>query len=92
MSMPNATINDEVKQAVADAFERAIAAMRGSGAFSPRVKLLRVEQVEQATGIARSTIYKLVHDKQFPEPVKIGGGTFWRESSLIAFLDRQEGK
>ncbi len=36
------------------------------------VTIMRRPQVEAATGLARSTIYKWVKDGQFPAPVKIG--------------------
>jgi prophage regulatory protein len=33
--------------------------------------LLRIKQVQYQTGLARSTIYKLMAEGDFPQPVKI---------------------
>ena len=35
-------------------------------------KLLRRRQVEEITGMSRSSIYRLMQDGQFPRPVKVG--------------------
>ena len=38
---------------------------------SENSKLLRLQQVVQTTGLAKSTIYKLMAKKQFPKPLKL---------------------
>ena len=35
-------------------------------------RLLRRRQVEEITGMSRSSIYRLMQDGQFPRPVKVG--------------------
>ena len=35
-------------------------------------KILRLPQVEDATGESRSTIYKRISEGEFPKPVKLG--------------------
>ena len=35
------------------------------------VKLLRLPAVMEMTGLGRSTVYKLVQAKKFPEPVRV---------------------
>ena len=38
---------------------------------NPENTLIRIKQVQKQTGIARSTIYKLLALKRFPQPVKL---------------------
>lgn len=45
--------------------------------------LLRLPRVMQMTGLARSTIYKLIAAKEFPTPVRITGRSVaWRSQEL----------
>lgn len=45
--------------------------------------LLRIAAVIQATGLARSTIYKLVAEDKFPPPVQLTGrAVAWRRVDL----------
>ena len=39
---------------------------------TPRRKLIRLPEVEDLSGVGRSTIYKLKNKGQFPQSVKIG--------------------
>lgn len=44
---------------------------------------LRMPMVMRITGLGRSTIYRLVADRQFPTPVKLGRRAIaWRRSDL----------
>lgn len=83
-------LKDEVSLAAAGVVERVLAHLCGR-VYSPRIKLLDIAQVGEATGLASSTIYQLVAEGDFPAPVKIGRQNKWRESTLIAWLDRREG-
>jgi prophage regulatory protein len=52
---------------------------------------LRTKQVAQALGIGRSTLYKMVAERSFPKPQKIGPRiSFWRTSTVNAWLDQQK--
>lgn len=88
---PQSTLSEEVRQAVRETLGEVLDGMSGK-VYSPRIKLLTIEQVCEVTGLAQSTIYQLVESEDFPKPVKIGRKNFWRESSLIAYLDKKEGK
>lgn len=35
------------------------------------IRMMRMPQVVQTTGLARSTIYKLIAKREFPNPVKL---------------------
>lgn len=50
--------------------------------------LLRRPEVEQLTGLARSTIYANVQSGLFPAPIKIGKrAVAWRSSDVQAWLE-----
>ncbi len=53
-------------------------------------RLLRRAQVEERTGLARSTIYRWMRRGEFPEPVRLGRSAVrWRESTITRWLDAQ---
>jgi prophage regulatory protein len=48
---------------------------------------LRISDVQAATGLGRSTIYRLIEQKQFPAPVKVLGPrvSAWLASEIAAW-------
>ena len=51
-------------------------------------RLLRRRQVEEITGMSRSSIYRLMQDGEFPRPVRIGPSAVrWRASDITAWLE-----
>ncbi|CAM5208693.1 Phage transcriptional regulator, AlpA OS=Castellaniella defragrans (strain DSM / CCUG 39792/ 65Phen) OX=1437824 GN=BN940_07026 PE=4 SV=1 [Castellaniella denitrificans] len=47
------------------------------------MRLIRLINVIQATGLSRSTIYKYIAESQFPKPVPLGGGRVaWVEQEV----------
>ena len=51
-------------------------------------RLLRRRQVEEITGMARSSIYRLMQDGDFPSPVRVGPAAVrWRESDITSWLE-----
>jgi prophage regulatory protein len=49
-------------------------------------KILRLPQVEEATGESRSTIYKRISEGEFPKPVKLGAKSVgWVEDEIAAY-------
>ena len=51
-------------------------------------RLLRRRQVEEITGLSRSSIYRLMQDGGFPRPVKVGPAAVrWRASDITAWLE-----
>lgn len=51
-------------------------------------RLLRLEDVEARCGISRSTIYRLMREGDFPEPIKVGQRAVrWLESEITEWLD-----
>ena len=53
-------------------------------------RLLRREEVETRCGLARSTIYRLMRDGTFPEPVKVGPRAVrWPQSEIENWLSER---
>ncbi len=51
-------------------------------------RLLRRRQVEEITGMSRSTIYKMMQSGEFPRPVRIGPSAVrWRASDIAAWVE-----
>ena len=53
-----------------------------------RDRLLRRRQVEEFTGMSRSSIYRLMQNGEFPRPVKVGcAAVRWRASDITVWMD-----
>jgi prophage regulatory protein len=51
------------------------------------MRIIRLKDVIDSTGIARSTIYKLVGEGEFPKPVPLVGRTVgWVESEVQEWI------
>ena len=50
-------------------------------------RLLRLTQVEDMTGFKKSYLYREKNAGRFPEPVKIGTTSRWKESEVKAWID-----
>ena len=51
------------------------------------MKLIRLTQVMECTGLARSTVYKFMAEGQFPKPVKLGVRMVaWVESEIQEWI------
>ena len=49
-------------------------------------RILRLPQVQKATGESRSTIYKRISEGEFPKPVKLGAKSVgWVEDEIAAY-------
>ena len=56
-------------------------------AFHREPAILRRKQVEERTGLARSTIYQYINDGVFPRPVQLGPRAVgWIESEVSAWI------
>ena len=50
-------------------------------------RLLHRAEVERRVGIGTSTLYRMMRDGDFPEPLRIGTRAVrWRESEVEAFI------
>ena len=51
-------------------------------------RLLRRRQVEEITGLSRSSIYRLMRNGDFPSPVRVGPSAVrWKASDISAWLE-----
>ena len=49
---------------------------------------LRMPTVVRMTGLCRSTIYKMISEKKFPSPVRLGErAVAWRQTDLAKWSD-----
>ena len=51
-------------------------------------RLLRIGKVLEIIPVAKSTWWAGVKDGRFPEPVKLGGITAWKQSEVIALFEK----
>jgi prophage regulatory protein len=60
---------------------------------APR-RILRRRQVQERTGLARSTLYLYMKNGDFPKPCRLGPQTVgWLESEINAWIeDRMQGR
>lgn len=53
--------------------------------------LLRRSQVEQAVGLSRATIYRLMADDEFPAPIRVGKRAVrWKAEDLRSWLESRQ--
>jgi predicted DNA-binding transcriptional regulator AlpA len=52
--------------------------------------LLDYKDLEKLLGVRRRTIERWVASGRFPRPMKVGGTDRWRQSTVLAHLDRLE--
>jgi prophage regulatory protein len=53
--------------------------------------IMRRRQVEEVTGLSRSTIYAMITEGLFPRPLKLGKRAVgWRASDIQQWLDSRE--
>lgn len=51
-------------------------------------RLLKLSEVRIITGLGTTTIYRKMHDGEFPRPLHLGRGTVrWRLSTLMEWID-----
>lgn len=59
--------------------------------MTEQIRILRRPQVLARTGLSRSTIYALIVDGKFPQPVQLGlRAVGWREGDVEAWLHSRQ--
>ena len=53
------------------------------------MRLIKIRDVMQCTGLARSTIYKFIKTKGFPKQVSLGAAVAWVESEVEDWISEQ---
>lgn len=58
------------------------------------IRIIRIQEVMNATGLSRSTIWRRVRGGEFPTPLRLGGlssrSVGWREEDVEAWLEGLE--
>ena len=74
-----------------------IASPGGEGEAHPRgevdlsrSKIIKRAQVQSATGLSRSTLYRLAASGQFPRPIQLGPRAVgWRSDEIAAWIEQR---
>lgn len=54
------------------------------------MRLIKLKEVLNQTGLGRSTLYSYVQQKQFPQPVSLGPrAVAWVESEVQSWIDQR---
>lgn len=51
------------------------------------ITLLRMPELTKKLGVSRSSVYKMIKERGFPPPVKLGRIAAWRLSDVAAYLN-----
>lgn len=52
------------------------------------LRVLRIRQVVEVTGLARATVYKYIHERSFPRPIPLAGASVgWLEAEVEYWLE-----
>jgi len=53
-----------------------------------RKRILRLQQVQEATGLSRTSLYRLMASDEFPQSISLGGRAVgWVESEVFDWID-----
>ena len=52
------------------------------------VLLLRLPDLIRMTQLSKSTIYNLIHEGEFPEPVKVGQASVWKAAAIHQWVEQ----
>lgn len=52
--------------------------------------LIPIADVLAFIPVARSTLYLLMQEEDFPKPVRIGNRVFWKHAEILAYIDSKQ--
>ncbi len=82
-------VSKGLMEAAAVIAERMLTVLAGR-AYSPRIRLLDINQVCECMNLSVSQINAMVKARTFPQPQRGLGKRRWRESALIAWADAND--
>ncbi len=50
--------------------------------------LMGLPAVEEAVGLGRSTIYKMIDERRFPRQLKVGNRSLWRRTDIMQWIEQ----
>lgn len=84
-----APVSEDVRRAAADALA-GVADIIAGRVFSPRIRLLDIHDVCEALKLGERTVRTMMEEGRFPKPQEGIGKHLWRESAIIAWMDRND--
>lgn len=54
--------------------------------------LIPIADVLALIPVARSTLYLMMQESDFPRPVRIGTRVFWKQAEIFAYIDSKQEK
>lgn len=54
--------------------------------------LIPIADVLALIPVARSTLYLMMQESDFPKPVRIGARVFWKQAEIHAYIDSKQEK
>lgn len=54
--------------------------------------LIPIADVLALIPVARSTLYLLMQEADFPKAVRIGSRVFWKQAEILAYIDSKQEK
>jgi predicted DNA-binding transcriptional regulator AlpA len=54
--------------------------------------LIPIADVLALIPVARSTLYLMTQEPDFPKPVRIGNRVFWKHAEILAYIDSKQEK
>jgi predicted DNA-binding transcriptional regulator AlpA len=52
--------------------------------------LIPIADVLALIPVARSTLYLMMQEEDFPKPVRIGNRVFWKRAEILAYIDSKQ--
>jgi predicted DNA-binding transcriptional regulator AlpA len=52
--------------------------------------LLSVSEILSTIPVARSTLYRLMKEPDFPKPVRVGSRVFWKDKEIRSYIDSKQ--
>jgi len=52
--------------------------------------LVPLADVESIVGLKKTTLYKMIHGRTFPSPIKIGAAARWSRREVSAWIEAQK--
>ena len=56
----------------------------------PTGGLLNIGDLLRVVKISRALVYKLLDQKKFPRPIKLGSRSFWKRSDIDKWIEKQQ--
>lgn len=52
------------------------------------MRLLKMQEVVHMVGMGKTSIYTLINEDGFPQPIKLRAATVWVESEVVGWIEK----